>query len=116
MKTEIGKIYTCEYCNRKMLNKGSMSLHERMCKYNPKNRHKCFQYCRFLNKETDEGEIVFYCGNDDCDFSDKGLYSYKLERFEEGRERAKSMTRMPLTCEYYEIEDGHDEDYINANK
>lgn len=100
-----------------MLNKGAMSLHERMCKYNPKNRHKCFQYCRFLNKESNEDGIIFYCGNDNCELSGQDLYSYKLERFHQNKSRIKNMTRMPLECEHYVIEEfNHDEDYINTTK
>lgn len=108
-------VFECEFCGKRMLNKGSMTLHERMCRKNPNNKHKCFQYCRWLNMTYEEGLRVFYCGNVNCFLSEENLYSYKLERNYIGRmqiERQK-LIRMPLQCDCYEIEESHDEEYIN---
>lgn len=98
-----------------MFNCGAMKLHERMCKKNPKNKHKCFQYCKHLIKAKNSyGETTFSCDKNP-EFSGKELHSYKLERYFKGRERIKKngLTRMPLKCEFYEIEPGHDEEFIN---
>lgn len=110
-------VYGCEFCSKITLYKGVMSLHERMCKFNPKNRHKCFEYCKFLERGNAEvydlaGEIVgsggysFYCRK-----NKKELYSYKLERYKCNEHRKFGKERMPLKCGDYEIENGH-EDYV----
>lgn len=95
-----------------MFNKGAMTLHERMCKENPKNKHKCFQYCKYLYGERDsyDGEFHFSCENIKCGMYEKNLHSYKLEREYHGKKRIKEngLIRMPLECEHYEIESGHD--------
>lgn len=110
MKTRQEIIYRCDYCNKSMFNKGAMSLHERMCKLNPYNRHKCFQYCRWLRKDKDYGGFsCFSCGNEKCDLYEIKLHSYKLERDYLGMHRIKedNLVRMPFQCEHYEIEWGH---------
>ena len=110
MKETLELVYKCDHCNKAMRSKGAMTLHERMCKSNPKNNHKCFQYCRFLNKDGDgqTGETIFYCGNKNSIFYFKDLYSYKLERFCFNKERISKMTRMPLECKHYQIENGYE--------
>jgi len=117
MKARQEMVFRCDFCNKSMLSKGAMSLHERMCKENPKNKHKCFQYCVWINRDFNEGNTVFYCGCDKCDFFDKDLYSYKLERNYNGQKmiEVEGLTRMPLHCEHYEIEDGHD-DFFKQDK
>ena len=110
MKTVTETIYRCDFCNKAMFNKGAMSLHERMCKGNPNNKHKCFQYCKYLHGERSDGEYYFTCENSKCDMYAKDLHSYKLERGYRGKRKIKmdNLTRMPLECEHYEIESGHE--------
>lgn len=98
-----------------------MTLHERMCKKNPKNRHKCFQYCKHLVKDTegssfciDEDRVYgfsFHCAL----MSDKEMYSYKLERFEKNKKRCEKMERMPLECDKYELDTDKHHDYNPLN-
>ena len=103
------KVYRCDYCNRAIISAGSMKLHERMCKKNPKNMHKCFQYCSNLGKhhiqefDNEIGKIVFF-----CDAKKIEMYSYKLERFKSKAIRIKGLTRMPLECDKYSCMEGHD--------
>jgi hypothetical protein len=109
------KVYRCDFCNRAIINAGSMKLHERMCKNNPKNMHKCFQYCSHLAKifltAYDEevggmyntGEVTFR-----CELKDIEMYSYKLERFKLKAERMEGLIRMPLECDKYSCMEGHD--------
>jgi hypothetical protein len=109
------KVYRCDYCNRAIISAGSMKLHERMCKKNPKNMHKCFQYCSNLSKDyiqtfdeeiggmCNTGEVTFF-----CDAKEIEMYSYKLERFKSKSERMKGLTRMPLECDKYSCMEGHD--------
>ncbi|MEE9451061.1 MAG: hypothetical protein V3V72_13510 [Ignavibacteriaceae bacterium] len=110
MKESLEPVYRCDHCNKAMRSKGAMALHERMCKSNPKNDHKCFQYCVFLNKGIDNsnGSRYFDCGNVKSKFYSNDLYSYKLERFCFNQERISKMTRMPLKCDHYQIENGHE--------
>ena len=106
-------IYKCEHCGKMMFRKGSMSLHERMCNKNPNNRHKCFQYCKYLYGERTDGKYYFTCKKEECGMFGQDMHSYKLERNYIGKERIEDekLRRMPLECEYYEIEEGH-ETYI----
>ena len=110
MKETLEPVYRCDHCNKAMRSKGAMTLHERMRFHNPKNNHKCCQYCKYLVKDGDcsNGETIFYCGNEKCDMNFKDLYSYKLERFYFNKHRINKMTRMPLQCDYYQIENGHE--------
>src|SRR5574344_1975528 len=101
------KVYRCDFCNKALIRKGFMALHERMCKHNPKNKHKCFEYCTHLIKDRDEcsGEVNFT-----CNVTMKSLYSYKLERFSRKLERVQKedLERMPLECEFYELDSEHE--------
>ena len=114
MKQTNEKVYRCDHCNKAMVSAGFMKLHERMCKENPNNQHKCFQYCEHLVRDQyditdDEGhkcgssEVTFTCAKK----SDIELFSYKLERYKSNELRRKGMTRMPLECDLYETMDGH---------
>lgn len=117
MKQTNEKVYRCDFCNRAIISKGSMQLHERMCKKNPRNQHQCFKYCKYLDKHqfiiTDEDDDKY--GESEISFTCKKrpgveLYSYKLERFKSNRTRLEDMERMPLECELYKAEGGHDFD------
>ena len=61
MKKQLEMVYRCEHCNRAMLGASAMSRHEKYCKENPHNQHKCFDFCKHLkmtrNYSYDE------CGN-----------------------------------------------------
>ena len=118
MKETNEKVYRCDFCNRAMVSKGFMVLHERMCKRNSNNQHQCFKYCQFLTKdevikhyaEDGEqydiiGECSFYC---EAKPDSEGMYSYKLERYKKNKHRIKSLIRMPLKCDLYKCMGGHD--------
>ena len=115
MITTDEKVYRCDHCNRAIVSKGSMVLHERMCRKNPNNQHQCFKYCKWLFKYTqtasyDEEEtpigVVFECTHPESKLGE--LYSYKLERFKINIKKIRGLTRMPLVCTLYECENGHD--------
>ena len=114
MKATNEKVYRCDFCRKPMVRAGLMKIHERMCKKNPKNMHKCFEYCIYLEKTVLEAdipvfdedpysprEIKFKCTNEKCDLFDKELYSYKLERYERKRNRLEGLIRMPLECKHF---------------
>lgn len=116
MKIQQETIFRCEFCDKPMFSKGAMSLHERQCKNNPKNKHKCFEYCIHLEKEHEEirdeyGEVYSGGYSFHCKKLDKPLYSYKIERFKTNEKRKEGKERMPAECDSYEICDGHD-DYV----
>lgn len=109
-------VYRCDFCNKAIVSAGFMKLHERMCKQNPKNKHKCFEFCQYLVKEqyVDEEDehgirnygIYFTCKKR----PGIELYSYKLERFKSNKKRLENMERMPLECELYK-----DSQYYDIN-
>jgi phage FluMu protein Com len=109
MKQTNEKVYRCDHCNKAMISKGFMAYHEKWCKNNPKNYHKCFEFCENLIKgknvietgdqEQDQWEIYFK-----CKATDKLLYSYKIEkkfcnRPEILKERIEGLQRMPTECD-----------------
>jgi len=114
MKQTNEKVYRCDFCNKAIISAGSMKLHERMCKKNPNNKHKCFQYCKNLILEDGErrtseyGEEYIIEKSFLCEKTGKELYSYKLERYKTNAKRIEKLTRMPLECEFYEAKQGHD--------
>jgi hypothetical protein len=78
--------------------------HEKYCKKNPLNNHRCFQRCQHLIKDSDyledgNGNRYGTCTIFTCDITGKDMYSYKAE---------KSLyiecdgERMPLECEHYQ--------------
>ena len=99
------KVYYCKFCNKHMLSAGFMTIHELHCRKDPKNQHKCFQYCKHLIKKRDMERTDFY-----CEITKKHMYSYKVENkdwFCNGGSDFSEHIRMPLECKYYDIEDGH---------
>lgn len=105
MKTETRKVYECDHCGRRMLSAGAMSYHEKWCKKNPHNRHKCFALCVYLKKTMNmhTRKIEFQCLR-----TGHEMYSYKFEK-SAGFKPAYTvgLIRMPLSCRFYEAEDGY---------
>lgn len=110
------KIFCCEFCNKKHYRQNVITLHERQCRNNPKNKHKCFQYCKFLKKHNDifdENELnypaEFRCINVKCELYNKLLYSFKYERYNRNIENIEqnNLIRMPLICEHYVLDENH---------
>lgn len=117
MKIEQLTVFICEHCNRKMFGKGAMSRHEKYCKENPNNKHKCFEFCKHLKMEKnythDEwgnnyGGIEFTCMK-----TGDEMYSYKFEKnTSKPVGILDTLKRMPLECDLYEDINTHvDIDY-----
>ena len=111
MKTEMLKVFICEHCERKMFGKGAMSRHERFCRENPYNQHKCFDFCRHLKMDVRQGSDQF--GNYEkhttmtCMVTGKKMYSYKFEKNTNKPANAlNGLERMPLECEFHEYPEG----------
>jgi hypothetical protein len=89
-----------------MFGKGAMSRHEKYCKDNPINKHKCFDFCKHLSMKDNRvyleygtsGSIEFT-----CDVSGERMYSYKFEKnYNKPATALNGLTRMPLKCEMHE--------------
>ena len=109
MKTSLRKVYQCEHCNRNMISAGAMSRHEKFCRYNPQNRHKCFDTCRHLQRSRTlrEGSDPFsrysYSTNLICGVTGIKMYSYLLEKTGNFRPKfLEGLTRAPLECTMHE--------------
>ena len=111
MKTIQAKIYQCEFCDRKMFGAGAMGYHEKYCKQNPHNKHKCFGFCHNLVKtekivqsqyyENDYGYGTVHQTQFHCKVTGKNMYSYKREK-QYWQYVTPDMIRMPLECEFYD--------------
>jgi len=98
-------VFQCEFCGKKQYRKNDMSLHEKWCKKNPKNDHKCFQHCVHLIKSREEIDCDREWPSTRCTFqcnvTKKFLYSSIAERRKIVPLLDKSVERMPLECRFY---------------
>lgn len=117
MKINQETVYRCDHCNRSMLGKGAMSRHEKYCKENPNNKHKCFEFCNHLERTYTLEESNDY--NDQprithmtCKKLNIKMYSFKFEK-NTGRpiNALIGLTRMPLECSSFESSNEPIEDY-----
>jgi hypothetical protein len=102
MKTVEKKVYYCDHCKRHMLSAGAMSRHEKYCRLNPNNRHKCFDLCTHLKRVL----LPYSFGEMVCKVTDCKMYSYKLEKRASlfpYHNLTKGLVRMPLTCNLYKV-------------
>ncbi len=116
-------VYKCDHCGKKQFRKCDMTQHEKWCKENPSNMHKCFQFCPNLIKTEEEYEgcdhyepgdtyvgkkTVFTCAK-----TGQKMYSFKAEKRKLPVVNEEGVIRMPLQCEHfkdpYEIITGIDE-------
>lgn len=62
MKTNTKPTYKCDHCNKLYQVKSACKRHEEeLCRKNPKNHHRCFDGCRFLDKK--ETEVTYFDHN-----------------------------------------------------
>lgn len=107
MKIQQETVYRCDYCNKHMLGKGAMVRHEKWCKMNPKNAHKCFEFCKHLKKTTNYkyDDYGNQCGGTTmlCKKRNVYMYSFKYEKnIHKPVNALEGLERMPLECELYE--------------
>lgn len=99
--------YKCEHCSKFYLQKRWIERHEKFCHKNPNNQHKCFQFCKHLEKIThsiDDSERSSGTYTEfRCKKLDKYLYSFKAEKHTNPflMERLDGCERMPLECSDY---------------
>jgi len=107
-------VYVCSFCGKKSVYKSQITRHERVCKSNPNNWHKCFQYCEHLEKfnEDEYGKKEFRCV-----IHDKFMYSFKLEsQLHKNKERISKLERMPIKCNDYECSATDPVDYLQERQ
>lgn len=112
MKTLQETIYRCDHCNRPMFGKGAMSRHEKYCKENPNNDHKCFDFCKHLKRtvfiDSDDYENYEKRTDMECVKLKKFMYSYKFEKnYNKPVNALDGLERMPLECEHHCYMDGY---------
>lgn len=107
MKAITEKVYHCEHCKKYMLSASSMSRHEKYCRMNPNNKHKCFDLCRHLQKSRVYGTIYHGVTQFRCAITGEKMYSYLLEKKQTAYFGNKinfdGLIRMPLECNDYRI-------------
>jgi hypothetical protein len=114
MKIILQNVYHCEYCEKKQFRKCDMSKHEKNCKQNPNNKHKCFEICKHLLREEEEYICKDRWGNTakteyvgiktvfKCALTSQKMYSYIAERKRLPAVNEPDTIRMPLECDKYE--------------
>lgn len=114
MKIQQETIFRCEFCNKPMFGKGAMVRHEKYCKRNPKNAHKCFEFCKHLQKTTEyeydkDGNQI---GGTEmlCIKRNVKMYSFKYEKnIHKPANALDGLERMPLECDLYEDSHSYEE-------
>lgn len=118
MEVTTGKIYKCDFCGKRQFRQCDMTMHERWCKENPKNNHKCFQFCRHLIKTSEEYDGENFVGHRTiftCELTKQGMFSYIAERKRLPVINEKDSIRMPLECDKFEDEFTHVTKDIDIN-
>ena len=111
MESKTMLIHICEYCRKLYQREHACATHEKFCKKNPCNKHKCFEFCTHLQK-VEIMEMNFDHNGDatgeyiseiefSCTKTGKDLYSYIAER--KGLRVINFADRMPLKCDDYEM-------------
>lgn len=89
--------YKCDFCSKTSTNASALFQHERKCRNNPNNKHKCFDFCKHLKMKFDSDCMrkTFI-----CELTGTEMYSYKAEY--RGMNHFLPSTRMPLQCEKHQ--------------
>ena len=93
--------YFCEHCNKLYQRKNACVKHEKYCRKNPANMHKCWScdHLEYTKAEYDEYGVTpasFFCKKRDVE-----MWSYIAERRNIQHEAEE---RMPLECDDFEME------------
>lgn len=97
-------IYQCEHCGKKQYRKSDMSFHEKWCKKNPNNDHKCFQHCVHLIKGREEIDSEMEWPTTRCTFQCNVTKKFMFSAIAERRKIVpllENVERMPLQCPFY---------------
>jgi len=113
-----GKIYKCDHCGKRQFRQCDMTIHERWCKLNPNNQHKCYEFCQHLVKTEVEYEGSSngdeYIGKKTvftCAVTEQKMYSFIAEKRKLPVIYEKDTIRMPLECDLYKSPNDNFEDW-----
>lgn len=112
-------LFFCEHCKKMYRRKYPCEKHEKWCSKNPRNKHKCFDFCKYLTRNRTDQGTDFY-----CEKLKKNLHSFIIDKYiEKGNEYAgllmdvkEDTERMPMECEEHRYEcdtDGEREEWIS---
>lgn len=102
-------IYKCDYCKKIQYRKCDMTKHEKWCKHNPANAHRCFQHCIHLVKSEEEYDGSTFDNENytgkrtlfHCELTLQKMYSFIAERRQLPVLKEQDVVRMPLECDKY---------------
>jgi len=94
MITKTIPIHFCDYCRKYYIRKHACEKHEKYCRLNPTNNHKCFTGCYYLERYKKEGHITVF----NCKKKNQLMYSYIAERINHQHLYDDEFIRMPLKC------------------
>ena len=97
-------IFICDFCGKKQFRKSDMTKHEKWCKKNPQNKHKCFEFCKHLVKSREhyeQGDFTGFKTIFTCSKLNQEMYSSIAERRKLPVITDGVTVRMPLECEHY---------------
>jgi hypothetical protein len=98
MKEIVRTNYICEFCGKYYVRKHHAEWHEKHCRLNPDNDHKCYHECRHLHKEREcDGSTTITCRKKNLT-----MYGYAAERRRLLDVIGDADMRMPLQCDDYE--------------
>jgi hypothetical protein len=105
MKALARTIYRCDFCTKHRLTKGAAERHERFCKNNPANKHRCFD-CQNLQVTEGKSPDGRSCKQFTCQAFERRLYSYIAEKRGMLYEHilGPDAMRMPLECPAFALE------------
>ena len=98
-------LYRCDYCRTHRLSPAAAQHHERFCKHNPNNKHKCFG-CQYLTVADGVGSDGQRLKSFTCEALNLPLYSYVAEKRGVASKYGllpEGCKRMPLTCPAYRL-------------
>lgn len=95
-------LYRCDHCTAYRLSADAAEYHERFCKRNPNNQHKCFG-CKFLAVAKGTASDGRSLKSFSCEALNKPLYSYVAEKRGLRGLLPEGSERMPLVCPTYQI-------------
>lgn len=100
------KVYYCGYCNKYYLSERFCLKHEDRCKGNPKNKRKCLENCKFLERVDieycDGGENEHSSNCFKCSLTKQLMYHPSIE-YKEWFDTygAEDQEPMPLICDKF---------------
>lgn len=120
MKEMEVKIFICDHCQKKMLGKGAMSRHEKLCYSNPENWRACsgcvhcepetVEYIAQVDYDEFSGGVTRTSTAFRCKILNKLMYPFRAEKkglIRRFPETFANQEPMPKTCEHANYKPEH---------